>query len=127
MGGEPLALLMRPGNAGANNADDHIALILNAYRALPGSQHGGNIGHRILVRTDGVGGTRKVASYLYSRGFAYSLGIRVNEKIDTLVSTLPEHVKQGVLRPGVEGRVTDIDTAYVADITGLLATSKAGE
>lgn len=75
LGGEPLALLMRPGNAGANNADDHITLIRNAYRALPGSDLGGNIGHKILVRTDGAGGTRKVATYLHSRGFAYSLGI----------------------------------------------------
>ncbi|CAM5420245.1 hypothetical protein [Corynebacterium variabile] len=42
-------------------------------------------------------------------------------------STLPEHVKQGVLLPGADGGVTDIDTEYVADITGLLATGKAGE
>lgn len=127
LGGEPLALLMRPGNAGANNADDHITLIKSAYRALPESQRGGNIGHKILVRTDGAGGTKNVASYLHSRGFAYSLSIRVNDKIGTLVSTLPEHVKQGVLRPGADGGVTDTDTAYVADITGLLATGRAGE
>lgn len=127
LGGEPLALLMRPGNAGANNADDHITLIRSAYRALPGSQRGGNIGHRILVRTDGAGGTRKVAAYLHSRGFAYSLGLRVNEKIGMLVSTMSDELKQGVLRPGADGGVTDIDTAYVADITGLLATGKAGE
>lgn len=30
LGGEPLALLMRPGNAGVNNADDHITLVCNA-------------------------------------------------------------------------------------------------
>lgn len=99
LGGEPLALLMRPGN----------------------------IGHRILARTDGAGGTKKVATYLHSRGFAYSLGIRVNDKIGTLVSTLSEQVKQGVLRPSTDGGVTDTDTAYVADITGLLSTGKAGE
>ncbi|AEK38180.1 hypothetical protein CVAR_2840 [Corynebacterium variabile DSM 44702] len=59
-----------PGNAGANNADDHITLIRSAHRALPGSERGGNIGHKILVRTDGAGGTKKVAAYLHSRGFA---------------------------------------------------------
>lgn len=127
LGGEPLALLMRPGNAGANSADDHITLIGAAYRALPGSQRGGNIDHRILVRTDGAKGTKKVATYLHSRSFAYSLGIRVNDKIGTLVSTLSEQVKQGVLRPSTDGGVTDTDTAYVADITGLLSTGKAGE
>ncbi|WP_334145196.1 transposase, partial [Corynebacterium nuruki] len=127
MGGEPLALLMRPGNAGANNADDHITLLRRAYRALPGSQRGGNIGHKILVRTDGAGGTRNVAAYLHSRGFAYSLGIRVTDKIGALVSTMSDEIKQGVLRPGANGGVTDADTAYVADITGLLSTGKAGE
>ena len=127
LGGEPLAMLMRPGNTGANNADDHLTLIRDAYRALPGSQTGGNIGHRILVRTDGAGGTKNVAAYLHSRGFAYSLGIRVNEKIGALVSTLADEVKQGVLRPGADGGVTDTGTAYVADITGLLSTGKAGE
>jgi len=127
MGGEPLALLMRPGNAGANNANDHITLIRNAYRALPGSESGGNIGRRILVRTDGAGGSKNVAAYLHSRGFAYSLGLRVNEKIGTLVSTMSDEVKQGVLRPGTDGGVTDTDTAYVADITGLLESGKAGE
>lgn len=127
LGGEPLALLMRAGNAGANNADDHITLIKSAYRALPGSDKGGNIGRKILVRTDGAGGTKKVASYLHSRGFPYSLGLRVNEKIGALVSTMSDDVKQGVLRPAADGGVTDTDTAYVADITGLLSTGTPGE
>lgn len=127
LGGEPLALLMRPGNAGANNADDHITLIRNAYRAVPGSERGGHIGRKILVRTDGAGGTKNVADYLHKRGFSYSLGIRVNEKIGALVSTMSDDVKQGVLRPAADGGVTDTDTAYVADITGLLATGKPGE
>ncbi|MGP9761274.1 IS1380 family transposase [Corynebacterium sp. AOP12-C2-36] len=127
VGGEPLAVLMRPGDAGANNADDHIELIRTAYRALPGSQNGGHIGGKILVRTDGAGGTRKFANHLYSRGFAYSLGIRVNEHIGRLVSTLPQDVKQGVLRPDAAGGVTDTDAAYVTDITGLLESGKTGE
>lgn len=104
---------MRPGNAGANNADDHIELVRTAYRCLPGSQKGGNIGGKILVRTDGAGGSKKVSHYLHKRGLANSLGIRVNEKIGELVSTLPETVKQGILRPGAAGGVTDTDTAYV--------------
>ncbi|AEK38177.1 transposase for insertion sequence element [Corynebacterium variabile DSM 44702] len=118
---------MRAGNAGANNADDHITLIKSAYRALPGSDKGGNIGRKFLVRTDGAGGTKNVAAYLHKRGLAYSLGLRVNEKIGTLVSTMSDKVKQGVLRPAADGGVTDIDTAYVADITGLLSTGKPGE
>lgn len=63
------------------------------------------------MRIDGAGGTNNVTAYLHRRGFAYSLGIRANNKIDTLVSTLPDEVKQGVLRPSADGGVTDIDTA----------------
>lgn len=118
---------MRPGNAGAKNAEDHIALIRNACRALPGSECGGNNDHRILVRTDGADGTKNVAPYLHKRCFAYSLGISINDKIGTLESTLPEQLKQDVLRPGADGEVTDIDTAYGADITGLPATGKTEE
>lgn len=118
---------MRPGNAGANNADDHIDLLSTAYRALPGSDCGGNIGHRILVCTDGAGGTRKFAGYLHARGFAYSLGLRVNNSIGALVSALPDDVKQGVLRPGAESGVSDIDTAYIAGIIELLESGKPGE
>jgi hypothetical protein len=115
---------MRPGNAGANNADDHITLIRQAYRTLPGSHRGGNIGRKILVRTDGAGGTRKFVDCLHKRGFSYSLGLRVNDKIGALVSALPDAVKQGVLRPGVADGVTDIDTAYLADITERIRSSK---
>lgn len=79
------------------------------------------------MRTDGAGGTKNVAAYLHRRGFAYSLDIRVNDKIGTLVSTMSDDVKQGVLRPSADGGVTDTDTAYDADITGLLESGESGE
>ena len=34
--GEPLAVLLRPGNAGSNTAADHITVIFEALRELPG-------------------------------------------------------------------------------------------
>lgn len=34
--GEPLALLLRPGNAGSNTAADHIRVLRDAFRQLPG-------------------------------------------------------------------------------------------
>ena len=38
--GEPLAVLLRPGNAGSNTAADHIAVIRDALRQLPGHRPG---------------------------------------------------------------------------------------
>ncbi|WP_312977526.1 hypothetical protein [Corynebacterium sp.] len=65
------------------------------------------------MRTDDVGGTRRFAAHLHARGFAYSLRLLDNEKIGSLVSSLPDTVKQGGLRPTAEPGVTDLDTAYV--------------
>lgn len=40
---------------------------------------------------------------------------------------MPDEAKQGVLRSTADGGATDIDTAYVADNTGLLESGMAGE
>ena len=42
--GEALAILLRPGNAGSNTAVDHIAVIRDALRQLPGHRPGGSGG-----------------------------------------------------------------------------------
>ena len=38
--GEPLAVLLRPGNVGSNTAADHITVLREALRQLPGHQSG---------------------------------------------------------------------------------------
>ncbi len=38
--GEPLAVLLRPGNAGSNTAADHITVIRQALAQLPGHRSG---------------------------------------------------------------------------------------
>jgi hypothetical protein len=40
--GEPLAVLLRPGNAGSNTAADHVAVIREALRQLPFPTSGGH-------------------------------------------------------------------------------------
>ena len=51
--GEPLAIALRPGNAGSNTAADHIAVITAALRQLPR----GRAGKSVLVSIDGAGST----------------------------------------------------------------------
>lgn len=56
--GEILAVLMRPGNTGANCADDHIKVFTQAIAQLPEDfygQQGKLIGQNILVRADSAG------------------------------------------------------------------------
>lgn len=48
--GEPLSILLRPGNAGSNTAADHISVARDALRQLPFTGKGGRIGRCPMTR-----------------------------------------------------------------------------
>ncbi|GAA0202593.1 hypothetical protein GCM10009526_26530 [Glutamicibacter creatinolyticus] len=89
-----MAVLLRPGNTGANSAKDHIEVLSQALAVLPDDfydEHGVLIGEKLLVRTDSAGASREFLNHLDSLGIqfatSYSLpvlrerGIRwINEK-----------------------------------------------
>ena len=56
-GREVLAGILRPGNAGANNAEDHLALLDLALEQLPQSALDGEI----LARSDSAGASHDLA------------------------------------------------------------------
>lgn len=73
--GEILACLLRPGNAGANSADDHIRVFQTATAQLPESffaETGALAGEKVLVRTDSAGASRKFLWHLHSLGVQYT-------------------------------------------------------
>src|SRR6185437_10943157 len=57
--GEPLAILLRSGNAGSNTAADHIETTRLALAQLPR-----RLRRRVLVRTDSGGGTHGFLHWL---------------------------------------------------------------
>ncbi len=63
--GEPVAGLLRPGNAGSNTAADHIATALFALAQLPKKYRRGR---QTLIRTDSSGGTHEFVAWLARRG-----------------------------------------------------------
>ena len=70
-GGEALAGLLRPGNAGSNTAADHITVLDLALAALPeharptpGPEPGTWAGPRVLARSDSAGATHAFAAGL---------------------------------------------------------------
>jgi hypothetical protein len=65
--GEPVAIMLREGNAGANKAADHKAVLAAALDQLPGCC-AYRVGRKILVRTDGAGGTHEFLNYLHAHG-----------------------------------------------------------
>jgi hypothetical protein len=116
--GEPLAGLLRPGNAGSNTAADHIAVTRLALAQLPGIDPA-RPGRRVLVRTDGAGATHEFVNWLVRRRLSYSLGFPLPPGADRLIAKIPESAwtpaydADGQIRPG----------AFVAELTGLLDLS----
>ena len=122
--GEPLAVLLRPGNAGSNTATDHLTVLDQAVAALPDPVDDKPWGKRLLIRTDAAGGSQAFLHHLDAQGLAYSVGFPVTWQIGNIASTLGHEVKQGIIR--ADGSVSDPADAYVADITSRMR-SWAGE
>lgn len=66
--GEPLTLLLRPGNAGSNTAADHITVTRQALKQLPGHRPGTRPGRKVLIRVDGAGSTHAYLDWRDRRG-----------------------------------------------------------
>src|SRR3954463_7013028 len=117
--GEPLAFLLRAGNAGSNTVADHISVLRQARAQLPGGRRPGK---NVLIRIDGAGGTHELINWLTRRRLSYSVGFSLPGDLAAIQATLasiPEHVWEpaydadGQVRPG----------AWVAEVTGLFDLS----
>ena len=114
--GEPLAILLRPGNAGSNTAGDHIETTRLALAQLPR-----RLRRKVLIRTDSGGGTHGFLNWLTSksRRLHYSIGMTITADMQAAIGKVPSgswtpaYDADGQVRPG----------AWVADITGLLDLS----
>ncbi len=114
--GEPLAVLLRPGNAGSNTAADHITVLREALRQLPGHQSGRRPGRKVLVRIDGAGATHQVLDWLTGQRLSYSVGFGLPTTTAKLLSLLPRQVWQ--VAYDSDGSVRD--GAWVAELTGVM-------
>ena len=74
---EPLAGLLRPGNAGSSTAADHIAVLDAAIAQLPDADRG-----RVLVRADSAGGTKEFLEHVAGLGLDYCVGMAVHDTVD---------------------------------------------
>ena len=111
--GEPLAIMLRPGNAGSNTAADHIAATRLALAQLPAA-----LRRRVLIRADSGGGTHEFLTWLTarSRRLHYSVGMTITEEIRHAIGTIPAQA----WTPACDGDGEIRDGAWVADITGML-------
>jgi hypothetical protein len=114
--GEPLALMLRPGNAGSNTAADHIDATRLGLAQLP--RH---LRCRVLVRTDSGGRHPRLSGLACQAGPAPGLLRRVHHhrRHPAAILTLPDRVWEPAYDAG--GRVRP--GAWVAELTGLLDLS----
>jgi len=111
--GEPLAIMLRPGNAGSNTAADHIEATRLALKQLPAAQR-----KNVLIRADSGGGTHEFLTWLTrpSRRLQYSVGMVITAAIEDAIAGIPATAwtpacdAGGIQRPG----------AWVAELTGAL-------
>jgi DDE family transposase len=111
--GEPLAIVLRPGNAGSNTAADHIEAAKLALAQLPAGQR-----KNVLIRADSGGGTHDFLTWLTrpSRRLQYSVGMVITAAIEDAIAKIPAKAwtpaydSDGIQRPG----------AWVAELTGVL-------
>ena len=111
--GEPLAIILRPGNAGSNTAADHIEVTRLALAQLPAARR-----RQVLIRADSAGGTRDFLAWLAKPGrrLAYSVGMTITAAIEDAIGALPKKAWTPAYDAGRQPR----PGAWVAELTGLL-------
>jgi hypothetical protein len=114
--GEPLAIVLRPGNAGSNTAAGHIEATKLALAQLP--RH---LRRRVLIRADCGGGTREFPAWLARPGRRrhYSTGMTITDDIQDAILQIPAAAWTPACNAGGEAR----DGAWAAEITGMLDLS----
>jgi hypothetical protein len=130
--GEPVADLLRPGNAGSNTAADHIEVFDAALAQLPAHlREPDEHGHRpVLVRTDAAGATHAFTRHLAAAGIEFSVGAYLHHfDIHHVLTQLPEQAwtpayQVRAPRAGEHGPVVEPrEGAWVAEVTGLVDLS----
>ena len=117
--GEPVAMVLRKGNAGSNTAVDHIEVTKAALRQLPATEPGRRPGKKILIRTDGAGGTHEFLNWLTTQRLAYSVGFTLNLDMVAKLGTIPSSAWTVAYDANRRPR----DGAWVTELTGLLDLS----
>src|SRR5207249_2544256 len=84
---EALAGILRPGNAGANTAADHIEVLERALAQLPVAPRGIDPinGVAMLARADSAGCTHDFLNALRRYGIEYSVGFDVTENVQLAI------------------------------------------
>lgn len=107
--GEPLAGLLRPGNAGSNTAADHFEVLQSALEQLPEA----DLGKDILVRADSGGKSRAFAADCRDAGIRFSLGYELRDRAREAIVSLP----QSAWREAIDAEGETREGAQIAELS----------
>jgi hypothetical protein len=107
---EALGALLRPGNAGANTAADHQAVLDRALEQIP-AEHIEDI--EILVRADTAGATHGLIDYCREANLRFSVGYELTEPVRAAILQIPRDAWVAALDQDGSMR----DNGEVAEIT----------
>lgn len=113
--GEPVAALLRAGNAGSNTAADHIAVTRKALAQMPFTT-GSRPGKKVLIRTDGAGASHSYLTWLHNKRVSYSIGFALTDAITAALAEVPESAWSAAVDAEEQVR----DGAWVIDATGIV-------
>ena len=116
--GEALAGILRSGNAGANTAADHMALLELALAQLPE----GAVNRGTLVRCDSAGATHDFLEAVSAQGLAFSVGYDITERVRAALLALPE----SAWLPALDSEGDPREGAWVAELALDLAAWPSG-
>jgi Transposase DDE domain group 1 len=109
---EALAGVLRPGNAGANTAADHLRVLDLALEQLGQVDAAGPI----VVRTDSAGATHQFTDELRAAHINFVMGYDLTEPVRAAILTLPE----AAWAPAIGQDGAPREGAWVAEITDRL-------
>jgi Transposase DDE domain group 1 len=117
---EPLAMLLRPGNAGSNTFTDHKEVLAAAIRQVPA-----RFRRKLLVRIDGAGASHDLIDHLLSlssprRIVLFTCGWMITAADEDAIRQVPADA----WKPGTGQDGTAEDDKDVTEITDLM--SRAG-
>ena len=107
--GEPLAGLLRPGNAGANTANDHFKVLGLALEQIPEA----DLDREILVRTDGAGATHAFTHDCREASINFSVGYELSPAVREAILAASEAAGQ----PAIQAEGIPRDGAWVTELT----------
>jgi hypothetical protein len=110
--GEPLAAVLRPGNAAANTAADQIDVVDLALAQLPNQARERQ---PILVRADSAGATHAFMDHLRALGVRFSVGFDLDSRVRAAILALPADAWVAAI--DTDGG--DRDAAQVAELPTL--------